>query len=245
MALASGVLAGASLLTTQYIQSVVGLSPAVAGLWQAPTGIGIAAGVLTAPVLVSKVAPRTAIVFGLGVSAGGLMLLTTVGSADGPAVTALLIAVVAFGVGPLFALGTGIAISTAPAERAGSAASLSESSNVLGSTLGLAVLGTVGTAVYRSRLERSAPENVPADILDQAKQTIGGAAAVAEPTGSGQDLFEAARAAFTSGIHVVAVVGAVLVALAAVAAWVSLRRPAGMSASEPRVSENYNEGSLR
>jgi DHA2 family multidrug resistance protein-like MFS transporter len=245
MALASGVLAGSSLLTTQYIQSVVGLSPAAAGLWQAPTGIGIAVGVLAAPALVSKVSPKVAILFGLAISATGLMLLTTIGIDDGPAVTALLTALVAFGVGPLFALGTGIAVGSAPPEKAGSAASLSESSNVMGSTLGLAVLGTVGTAIYRSQLVGSAPDGVPASVLDQAKQTIGGAAAVAEQTVFGPGLFDAAQLAFTRGIHVVAVVGAGLMVVVAMLVWASQRRSAVIAHTEEPVGDNASEGNRR
>ena len=197
MVLGSGVLAGVSLLTTQYVQSVLGLSPSAAGLWQAPTGLGIAAGVLMAPALVSRVGPTVAMQLGLGVSAGGLVLLTTIGSDDGPAVIALLTALVAFGIGPLFALGTGIAVGAAPAEKAGSAASLSESSNVLGSTLGLALLGTLGAVIYREQLMGSVPDGVPASVLDQAKETLGGAVAAAGRTEAGQPLMDVAR----DGLH--------------------------------------------
>ena len=230
MLLASGVLAGTSLLTTQYVQSVLGLSPSAAGLWQAPTGLGIAAGVLMAPALVSRVSPRVAIQLGLGVSAVGLILLTTIGSDDGPAVIALLIALVAFGVGPLFALGTGIAVGAAPPEKAGSAAALSESSNVLGSTLGLALLGTLGTVIYRERLMTSAPDGVPSGVLDQAKETLGGAVAAAGQIEAGPRLLEVARGAFTEAIHVVAVVSAGLLVVVAVIAWASQRRSSGLGA---------------
>lgn len=213
MALGSAALAGASLLTSQYVQSVVGLAPAVAGLWQAPTGIGIAAGVLLAPTLAKRFTPATAITFGTGVSALGMLALTVVSSDGNPAIVVLCIALVAFGTGPLFALGTGIVVGSAPPEKAGSAASLSETSNVLGSTLGLAVLGTIGTAVYRNLFMNDVPKDIPTAAVSAARETIGGATVAANhlPPDQSAGLFGAARTAFTSGLNVVAAVGVVLI----------------------------------
>ncbi|HEX4705276.1 MAG TPA: MFS transporter [Pseudonocardiaceae bacterium] len=225
MALGSGALAGTSLLTTQYVQSVVGLSPALAGVWQAPTGLGIAFGVLVSPALVAKVRPTTAIVAGLCVSAVALVLLTRLDGGGGLALVVVCIALVAFGVGPLFALGTGLVVGTAPPAKAGSVAALSETSNVLGSTLGLALLGTVGTAVYRDHLAHAAPPDVPAAAIATARQTIGGAAAVVRqlPSRPGADLLDTARIAFTNGLTVVATIGAVLVVGVALLVGIALR----------------------
>ncbi|WP_240777553.1 MFS transporter [Nonomuraea basaltis] len=231
MALGSGALAGISLLTSQYVQSVVGLSPAEAGLWQAPTGVGIAAGVLLAPKLVTVVRPTTAIVFGLSLSAVGMLLLTQLGSSGGLVFVVVCVALVAFGIGPMFALGTGLVVSSAPPERAGSAASLSETSNVLGSTLGLAILGTVGTAIYRNQLVDSAPAGVPAAVVGAARETMGGvAAAVGQlPAGPASELFATARESFTSGLNVVAAVGAVVIIGVAFAVRVALRQKAAQA----------------
>ena len=147
MLLASAGLAGTNLLTSQYLQTVLGLSPAVAGLALAPTGLGIAAGVLTAPALARRVRPVVAITGGLTVSALACLVLAT-GTAGGAWVVVPAIAVVAYGVGPVFVLGTGLVVTSAPEEQAGSAASVAEASNQLGSALGMALLGTVGTTVF-------------------------------------------------------------------------------------------------
>lgn len=129
MATGSAALAGTSLLISQYVQTVVGLGPAAAGLWQAPTGLGIAAGVLLAPALTRRLAPATAITGGLVLAALGLLLLTWV-PAGSPGPVAAAVALVALGIGPLFVLGTGLVVGSAPVERAGAAASLSETGNV-------------------------------------------------------------------------------------------------------------------
>lgn len=225
MTLGSAALAGIGLMTTQYVQSVVGLSPAEAGVWQAPTGLGIAAGVMLAPVVVRWIAPVTAIAAGAACSVLGLLVLARTDASSGVAVVSIGVAVVAFGVGPVFVLGTGLVVGSVPPERAGAAASVSETSNLFGSTMGLAVLGSVGAAVYGR--EMTVPAGVPEQLAETARETVAGAAAVSGglPGSSAAELVGAAREAFTAGLNVVAVISAVLVVvLAAVIVRVQRRR---------------------
>lgn len=231
MLLASAALAGTSLLTSQYVQSVVGLSPAQAGLWQAPTGLGIAAGVLLAPAITQRIKPATAIMTGLALSVVGLLLLTQVGSTGALGIVVLGIAIVAFGVGPLFVLGTGLVVGSAPPEKAGSAASLSETSNVFGSTLGLALLGSIGAAVYRHQI---ADAN-PAQTAHAAGETIAGAVAAAQhlPAQAATELLEIARNAFTTGLNVVAAIGAAIVIALAILTATTLRNVRSSGEAQP------------
>lgn len=95
----------------------------------------------------------TAIAGGLAVSALGSLLLVL---ADGEHALPLVmtgITVLALGTGPLFALGTGLVIGSVPPERAGSAASMSETGNYFGGSLGFALLGVLAAVVYRSRTD--------------------------------------------------------------------------------------------
>jgi DHA2 family multidrug resistance protein-like MFS transporter len=226
MMIASGALAGTSLMTSQYVQSVVGLSPGPAGLWQAPTGLGIAAGTLLSPAVLRWLKPVTAIVFGLTLSAIGLLVITLAGISGWLGIVVISIAVVAFGVGPLFVLGTGLVVGSAPPEKAGSAASLSETSNVFGSFLGLAMLGSIGAAVYRRLVSGSIPHDVPPDAADAARETIGSAtgAAAPLPTGVAADLLEGARESFTTAMNVVAGIGSLIFVALIVLVTVMLRR---------------------
>jgi DHA2 family multidrug resistance protein-like MFS transporter len=92
--------------------------------------------------------------------------------------------------------------------------------------LGIAVLGSVGTGWYARHL--TAGDDVPAEALDTARTSITDAAAVAErlPGPAGRSLREAAGIAFTEGLHVTAMVSAVLVICLAVLAAVALRQRA-------------------
>lgn len=209
-------MAGTGLMVTQYLQSVLGFSPFVSAVLFAPMGLGVAAGTMAAPMLTQWMKPPTAIAGGLAVSALGGLLLVGVGVGGGYALPLAMtgITVLALGAGPLFALGTGLVVGSVPPERAGSAASMSETGNYLGGSLGLALLGMVAAAVYRGR-------------MDGTSDSLAGAVAESRhlPADQGAELLHAAREAFTAGLHVTGVVAAVIFAGTAVLI-LTMRRPA-------------------
>lgn len=104
------------------------------------------------PTLTRYVSQKTALSSGLVLAAFGSGILALVPNEAGTATTVVAITVLAIGTGPLFALGIGYVVSSVPPERAGAAASLADTSNYLGGALGLALLGTVATASYRSQM---------------------------------------------------------------------------------------------
>jgi DHA2 family multidrug resistance protein-like MFS transporter len=124
----------------------------------------------------------------------------------GPVALVLTDALVAFGTGPLFALGTGLVVGSVAPERAGSAAALAEVSNYLGGTVGITVFGTIAAAVYQSRLH---------DAPAEARESVAAAtdAAHALPPAAAHRLLDGAHAAFGSGITVIAVAGLVVFAV--------------------------------
>jgi MFS transporter, DHA2 family, multidrug resistance protein len=215
-------MAGNFLLVSQYVQTVRGYSPPAAGLLLAPTGLAVAAGSLLAPIVAKRVNTRAVITIGLACSAVGFILITQARSTSGLIEVVLGLVIVHFFVGPLLALGTGIVVGSAPPERAGSAASISETSNYLGTTLGIALLGTVAAVVYRHQIADHVPQGVPAGDAVTARQTVAGASEVAGhlPAPTGNQLLHAAGDAFTAGLNVAGGVGVVIFAgLVALALW--------------------------
>ncbi|GAA3424507.1 MFS transporter [Streptosporangium nondiastaticum] len=198
-------MAGTGLMVTQYLQGVLGFSPFTSAVLFAPMGLGVAAGTMAAPTLARWMRPATAIAGGLAGSAlGGLLLVGVSGDGGVGGVSALPlvmtgIAVLALGTGPLFALGTGLVLGSVPPERAGSAASMSETGNYFGGSLGFALLGVVAAVVYRDR-------------MGGTSDSLAAALAAAErlPAGQGAELLDAAREAFTESLHVTGVVTAVI-----------------------------------
>ena len=205
------LLPGATMvLITQYLQLVAGYQPLRAGLALLPA---VAAGLIAtqvAPLAARRIRPAPLIAGGLAVSVVGLLLLT--GATDATAVITGM-ALFNIGAGPLVTLGTGIVVGAVPAEKAGSAASLSQTANEFGFALGVAVLGSVAAAVYRHSAPAGAGDSLtaaPAALLDQA------------------------RAAYTDGLHLVAAISAVAVAITAVLCLRALRhlRPVGQHQAE-------------
>jgi DHA2 family multidrug resistance protein-like MFS transporter len=176
---------------------------------------------------------------GLARATGGFCVLTQVQPAAGQGGFGALVlgcCLIYVGLGPVFTLGTDLIIGAAPPERAGAAAAISETSSELGGALGIAVLGSIGTALYRGAMGGATLEGVPAEAARAARETLGGAAAAADrlPDGASADLLEAARDAFTHSLQTTASICAAVAAVTGLVALVTLRRiRAGAAASAP------------
>jgi DHA2 family multidrug resistance protein-like MFS transporter len=107
-------------------------------------------------------------------------------------------------------LATDLAVGAARPERAGAASAITETSAEFGGALGIAVLGIVGTAVYRGQMVGAIPAGIPDQAAAAAHDTLGGAMAAAGqlPDRLGAALLDAARGAFTHGLRVAAAVSA-------------------------------------
>ena len=134
-------------------------------------------------------------------------------------------ALYACGLVAVMSLGNELAMGAAPPERAGSASAVLESGTELGGALGMALLGTIGSAVYRTDIRGALPVGLPARAADAAHETLTGALAVAArlPDRAGSALVAAARDAFLHGLHAAVLCAAGVMAAAAVLAVVLLR----------------------
>jgi MFS transporter, DHA2 family, multidrug resistance protein len=234
------VVAGLFLFMTQYLQLVADLSPLRAGLWTIPSGVALIVGSMLAPLLSRAMRPGYAMALGLAVVTVGCVPTAWVNASADRGIALLVIGsvVLCLGAAPVVTLSTDAVVSSAPAGRAGSAASLSETSIELGGALGIAVLGSIGVAVYRSQLSDSMPDSVSAAQASSSLDTLSTARDVSHGVGGpvGSDLLNAAQSAFASGVAVVSVVCAVVMAALAVAAAVFLRDIAGRaSAHKPAI----------
>jgi MFS transporter, DHA2 family, multidrug resistance protein len=216
---------GAFIFVSQYLQMVLGLSPLESGLWTLPWSFGFILGSLITPALARRFRPAPLIAAGLVLAAAGFAVLTRVGVASGVAAVVTASVMFSIGLSPAITLVTDMVLGAAPPERAGAASALSETSAELGGALGIAVLGSVGTAVYRGAMAGAVPAGLPADVAQAARGTLGGAVAAAGslPAPLGEALRAAAREAFTHGFQRASAVSAVIVAALAVLVAVLLR----------------------
>jgi MFS transporter, DHA2 family, multidrug resistance protein len=162
---------------------------------------------------------------GLALSAAGLGMLTQADASSGLAILVIGSVVLTLGVAPVGTLATDVIVGSAPPERAGAASGVSETGAEFGGALGIAVLGSIGTAVYRSEVAGAFPDEVPPDAAEAARDTLGGAVVAADelPDQLGIGLLDTAREAFTMGLQLTAITSAAIVLGMAILAVVLLR----------------------
>jgi DHA2 family multidrug resistance protein-like MFS transporter len=232
---------GMFLFTSQYLQLGLGYTPLEAGLWGLPGIVVMMVAAGFVPELVKHVRQAYAIAGGLALTALGFALLTVMSPSDGVWLIVLATTVMSLGIAPSMTLGTNLIMGSVPPERSGNASALAETGNELGGALGIALLGSLGTAVYRSDMSDAVPASVPSEAASSAKDTLGGAADVAGslPT----SVFNAAQSGFVEAINWVAAVNAGLTLVAAIACAVFLRHigggeaPVGETESAPAERE--------
>ncbi|HSR86938.1 MAG TPA: MFS transporter [Streptosporangiaceae bacterium] len=208
---------GFAIFATQYLQSVLGMSPFTAALWSLVPMAGTAVAVPLSQVLVQKVDRAYVAAGGLLVAAAGYGMLTQV-HVHSPLWFILIGAsVYAGGVIGAMTIGNELIMGAVPPERAGTAAAVVETASEFGGALGMAVLGSIGIAVYRSDLAAGAPAHLPGGVLAAARSTLGGAisAAAHTPGRLGPELVAAARTAFAHGLNAAALGAAFAVLVAA------------------------------
>jgi MFS transporter, DHA2 family, multidrug resistance protein len=222
--LAIFVAVGYFLFVAQYLQLVVGLSPLQAGLWSLPSAFGFIIGSQLAPRILRKVHPAQVIGGGLALSAVGLAVLTQVDVSGGlvPLVTGSVI--ISLGLAPVFGLTTELIVGSAPPEQAGAASGISETGAELGGALGIAILGSVGVAIYRADLADRLPPDLPASAAIAARDTLGSAVAVAGqlPDHLATTVLVTARQALVHGMQLSSAIAAIVAVGLAVLALIAL-----------------------
>lgn len=217
--------AGNFLFIAQYLQLVLGMTPFEAGLWMLPGSVTAAAGSLAAPVLVRRFPIAVVVSGGMICCIAGFALLLGLDHFPGAWTIVASTSIMFFGISAAVILTTDLIISTAPPEQAGAASAISETGAELGLALGVAVLGSLATAIYRSEVAAVIPAATPDDARSTILDTLAGAIQIAESLGPGRaSLLEAARGAFVDGIQAIAAISAVITAVLLVLVAAMLRR---------------------
>ncbi|KAF0804543.1 major facilitator transporter [Alcanivorax xiamenensis] len=208
---------GAMLLVTQYLQLVSGLTPRVAGAWMGPPALAMLVAAISAPLLARR--------FPVGQIVAGALLLSVLGyltlaGVDAEARTIQVVsgfALVYLGLGAIAALGTDLVVAAAPADKAGSAASLSETVQELGVALGVAMLGSLSSGLYRI----GAAEHFAGTASAAVKESLWQAVSSADRLPAG--VLDQARDIFTQGLNLTALITAVGIGVLAMVPIIALR----------------------
>lgn len=210
---------GTMYLVTQYLQFVEGMTPFAAGLWMGPPALAMFAAAIGAPLLARRIRPGLVMASTLGLSAIGYAMLAGADTGD-PVLVVAGFAFVYLGLGAIAALGTDMVVGVTPAAKSGSAAAMSETVQELGLAVGVAVLGSLTTALYTARMV--APTNAAPAVGQRVTDSLSGALSVADQVPA--ETVRAARDVFTSGVNIAAAVAGVAILAATVICLATLRR---------------------
>ena len=194
-------------LTLQYLQIVRGDSPFVAAASMLPMALTMMPSSRLAPKLAGRFGSRRVCATGLVLIAAALAILAQLDKSSPYLLLAGGLLVLGAGMGAAMTPATSAITSSLPRAQQGVASAMNDLSREVGGALGIAVLGSIATAIYRSHL--SLPF-LPAAELDKIKDSFAVAAHLGGPIAT------QANSAFVDGIHVALLAAAGAAVLAAV-----------------------------
>jgi EmrB/QacA subfamily drug resistance transporter len=195
-----------------YLQLVRGYSPLQSGLLTTPFAVAQLIFAPRSAAMVRRYGPKAVCAVGLGLVAVGLAGFFVVGTHTPIWVLAVSFFLQGVGMANVMPPATESVMSSLPREKAGVGSAVSNTVRQVGGALGIAVLGSVLAAVYRSGI-RDQVAGLPAGAQAAAKESIAGTYAVGQRLGgAGQALIDAGDTAFVHAMHIAAA-GSILVSL--------------------------------
>ncbi|MEU7426472.1 MFS transporter [Streptomyces sp. NPDC040750] len=211
-------MSGLVFFLSQYLQLVQGRRPFEAGLAELPAAVGAVVAGLIAGHAARRLSVRVVVSGGLAAVGVALAVLTTIGRSTGYPVLGAALLVVGVGAGFSFTVTADVILSSVPRDQAGAASAVSETAYELGAALGIALLGSIVTGVYRGF---AGPAGTPAG----AHESLGAAVEASQRMAPhrAEALLDAARDSFVHGLHLASGAGAAVLLGTAVVAWFLLK----------------------
>ncbi|MEP6630951.1 MAG: MFS transporter [Lapillicoccus sp.] len=210
-------LAGFIFLITQYFQLIRGYDPLSTGARILPVAVAIAVASVAGGVLAPRWGTRSVVTTGL-LLFGVAMTWIGVSAVDVSYATVIVpqMVLMGLGMGLVSTPATESILLVLPPSRAGVGSAVNDATRELGATLGVAVVGSLFSSVFSSRLGGSAFAQLPQSGLAQAQESVTTAISLGQ---NRPDLLDAARESFMSALHAgTLLVAAVCLLGAAVAA---------------------------
>ncbi|WP_309616809.1 MFS transporter [Salinibacterium sp.] len=229
-------LSGLLFFLSQYLQLVRGFGPLDAGVRQLPLTLASVASALLVGVLLARVGRGRLIGAAMLFAACGLGLLVLAEGKTNYLWLALALTVIGLGIGLALTLTTDAVVSAVPADRAGAASAVSETAYELGVALGIALLGSLHTLLYRSALDAldlGATENAVRSSLASATAVAAGL-----PASQGATVLAAAQDAFVHAMQITTVAMACVLVIAAIVAWRVIPNETAQPAVETHVESS-------
>jgi len=216
---------GSLFMLTQYLQLVHGYTPLLAGLRALPFAIAMGIVSPLSPVVAKRLGTRFVIPAGMTLMGLGLVDLSTAGVHTAYPALAIAVAVMGAGMGLVMAPASATIMTTVPDRHAGAGSAINDTIREVGGALGIATIGSLAAAAYRSRLNDAlATRHVPSHVAHLATGSIAAGDLVGKTVGgpAGRELVGAAHNAFVGAMALGMRVAAGVALVSAVAVIVAL-----------------------
>src|ERR1700759_687757 len=229
---------GSLFVLPQSLQLVLGYSPLAAGVRALPFALATAALSPVSPLLAKRFGTRIVIPAGMVLMGIGLLDFATAGVHTSYPPLAVAVAIMGAGMGLVMAPASNTIMTTVPAHQAGAGSAINDTIREVGGALGVAIVGSLSAAVYRSHLTSLlAGGHVPASVTHVATGSVAAANAVGAQVGGGggHQLVPAAHSAFVTSMADGMRVAAAVAIIAAIASFFALAtgRPCRSAAPAP------------
>ncbi len=200
-------LSGFIFLVTQYFQFLKGYGPLSTGVRLLPVATGVAISSILGTRLTVQVGTKVIVAVGLFLMAAFYLWVSTAAITTSYGVIAAQMVVLGTGMGLTSAPATEAIMGVVPKAKAGVGSAVNDATRLLGTTLGVAVIGSVYASLYASRLTRAIPSGLTSALTRSAHASIGAAlTASAKLAHTGHlalasALHNAASSAFFHGFH--------------------------------------------
>lgn len=221
---------------TQYLQFVLGYSPLGAGIRMLPMAVGMMVAAPASARLVEYLGTKVVVAFGLTAVAVALLLLSRIEGGPSYGWFAFCMVTMAIGMGLTMAPSTEAVMGSILRSRAGVGSAMNDTTRQVGGALGVAVIGSLISSSYRSRMD-DVVVGLPPTAAQTAHDSLGAALQVAARSGpAGEHLAEVARQSFLHAMALGLRAGALVAILGAVVAIAFLPahgEDAGLDFEEP------------
>ena len=194
---------------TQYLQFVQGYSPLAAGIRFLPIAAGFTVGAIASEELARRFGTTKVVAAGLFIMTAAMPLVLLWETDTSYLVIGSVVAVIALGVGLVFAPAAEAVMGAVETAKAGIGSAMNDVTQMLAGAFSIAVVGSVMFAVYRARLGDAAA-SLPAEAREVVRDSIGAAVQLAAslPQEEALALSVAAKSAFTDALGLAVLIGA-------------------------------------
>ncbi|MCW8100297.1 MFS transporter [Streptomyces tauricus] len=225
---------GLMLLLTQHWQFIGGASPLESGLRLLPLVFATMIGAPIMSLVVPRYGTRYAMMIGMGLIGAAFFVLLNVQPDTEYWVFAIALVGIGAGSGCAMTAASDVIMSTAPADSAGAAAGIEETSYELGNGLSVAIMGSVAAALFRREMDTTVP-GVDDRSMDASREGIGDAIAVSGtlPGDAGRALKRQADQSFSDAFALTSLCTGIMLVLVTVAIYLYVPRSTGRADSKP------------